>query len=83
MLETLSDFVDVLAVMRSVEQASYPPSAAPEPFTPSDDDPFRAEVALPQWTIDDTAWLAEVVCMACRRASAIADIQVAVRLAAG
>jgi len=77
-METLSELVDVYEVM-GAQLVSYPPSAIEHPFGSSDDDPFRAEVSLPAWTIDDAAWLAEAACAACNRAGVRQDVQVAVR----
>lgn len=86
--ENLSEFVDVQDVMGAVPFASYPPSFAPSPFGfgvetihSSDTDPFRAEVMLRAWTIDDAAWLVEAICASCRTAGIATDIQVAVRMA--
>ena len=87
-LATLSEFVKVEAAMGAVPFALYPPSFAPNPFAfgvehpwaSSDTDPFRAEIALPVWTVDDAAWLAEAVCASCARASDARDVQVALRL---
>jgi len=85
---TLSDFVEVKAMMGAVPFASYPPSFAPNPFAfgvehpwaSSETDPFRAEVALPVWTIDDAAWLIEAVCASSAGAGDARDVQVALRL---
>jgi hypothetical protein len=87
-LATLSEFVEVKAVMGALPFASYPPSFAPSPFAfgvehpwaSSETDPFRAEIALPLWTVDDVAWLAEAVCASCARAGDTRDVQVAIRL---
>lgn len=84
---TLSEMVDVQRVMGDVPFASYPASFAPSPFAfgvehpwaASETDPFRAEIALPVWTVDDAAWLAEAVCLACARSGRTGDVQVAVR----
>lgn len=78
--EVLSDLVDVRAVMDSVNPASYPASPIEHPFVPSNASPFRAEVMLAAWTIDDAAWLAEVASTACQRAGVTGDVQLAVRL---
>jgi hypothetical protein len=90
-LETLREFAVVSATLDDVPFASYPPSPNPHPFVygvehpwgPADTNPFRAEVALPVWSIDDAAWLAEVVCLSCSRAGVSDDVQVAVRLLGG
>jgi hypothetical protein len=87
-LETLREFAVVRATMDDVPFASYPPSPNPHPFVygvehpwgPADTNPFRAEVAMPVWSIDDAAWLAEVVCLSCSHAGVSDDVQVAVRL---
>jgi len=87
-LETLREFAVVRATMDEVPFASYPPSPIPHPFVygvehpwgPADTNPFRAEVAMPVWSIDDAAWLAEVVCISCRRAGVSDNVQIAVRL---
>jgi len=87
-LATLSEFVEVDASMGAVPFASYPPSFAASPFAfgvehpwaPSDTDPFRAEISLPVWTVDDAAWLAEAVCASCARAGTARDVQIALRL---
>ena len=87
-LRCLSEFVEVTAAMDSVPFASYPPSLSPSPFAfgvehpwgSSDTDPFRAEVALPIWSVDDVAWLAEAACSACARAGGVGDVQLALRL---
>jgi hypothetical protein len=87
-LACLSEFVELKAAMGSVPFASYPPSLSPSPFAfgvehpwaSSDTDPFRAEVALPIWTVDDAAWLAEAACSSCARAGGAEDVQLALRL---
>lgn len=87
-LATLSELVEVEAAMGAVPFASYPASFAPNPFAfgvehpwaASDTDPFRAEISLPVWTVDDVAWLAEAVCSSVARAGKTSDVQVAVRL---
>jgi len=86
--EMLSEFVEVQDVMGAVPFASYPPSFAANPFGfgietvhSSETDPFRAEVMLRAWTIDDAAWLVEAICASCRSAGVADDIQVAVRMA--
>lgn len=87
-LATLAEHVQVDAAMDAVPFASYPPSFAPNPFAfgvehpwaPSDTDPFRAVIALPVWTVDDAAWLAEAVCASCARAGEARDVQIALRL---
>lgn len=86
-VRTLSDFVDVRAAMGDIPSAPYPAAFGPTPFAfgvehpwaASDTDPFRAEIVLPVWTIDDAAWLAEAVCVACARAGSVGDVQVALR----
>jgi len=85
---TLSEFVAVEAAMGAVPFASYPPSFAPSPFAfgmehpwaASDTDPYRAEIKLPSWTVDDAGWLAEAVCAAYARVDDASDVQVALRL---
>jgi hypothetical protein len=87
-LATLSELVEVEAAMGALPFASYPVSFAPNPFAfgvehpwaASDTDPFRAEISLPVWTVDDAAWLAEAVCASCARAGNANDVQVALRL---
>lgn len=87
-LEALGQVVQIQATMSSAPLASYTPSGLPNPFafgvehpwSPSDTNPFRAEVIPRAWTIDDAAWLAEAVTAACSQAGVTDDIQVAVRL---
>jgi hypothetical protein len=86
----LSEWVDVQGVMDSLPFATYAPSFAPTPFHVGIEalqsawpvSPFRAEVMLNAWTIDDAGWLAEAVCLSCRRGGVTDDIAVAVRLVA-
>ena len=87
-LEALGQAVEVGATMDAVPLASYPPSSSPSPFAfgiehpwaPSETNPFRAEIVLSSWTIDDAAWLAERVAAACSQAGVDDDVQIAVRL---
>jgi hypothetical protein len=87
-VETLSEFVAVEAAMEAVPFASYPSSLAPNPFVfgvehpwaSTDTDPFRAQVALPVWTVDDACWLAEALCASYARVDDSLDVQVALRL---
>jgi hypothetical protein len=78
-LETLSKFVPVHRAMDGVAPASYTGSGE-SPFVPSGDDTFRAEVTLPNWTIDDASWLAEVMASSCYRAGIKRSVMIAVRL---
>jgi hypothetical protein len=79
-LKTLAEFVEIRAAMDELDHAPYPPSVIPDPFGPADDDPFRAQVTLPAWTIDDAAWLVEALSIACRSSGVTQDIELAVRL---
>jgi hypothetical protein len=79
-LETLSVLVELHGIMDAIDRAPYPPSPIAHPFASQNADAFRAEVALPEWTIDDAAWLAEALCASCYRAGLTDDIQIAVRL---
>lgn len=75
--ETLSALVD-LANIAEGEDFTDRSSAKPQLFGRHAADSFRAGATLPQWTIDDAAWLAEAVSAACRRAGIRRDIQVTV-----
>lgn len=83
----VSEFVDVQDVMDAVPFAAYRRSFGRNPFGfgieslhSAATDPFRAEVMLHAWTIDDAAWLVEAVCVSCRKAGVEDDVQVAVRI---
>lgn len=84
----LSELVEVQAVMGDVPLASPSVSFKGSPFSfgverrpwlALDTDPFRAEVRLPVWTIDDAAWLAEAVTTAYTPTARNGEVQVAVR----
>jgi hypothetical protein len=78
--ESLSEFVQVSRSTEVVNAIPFPPAGAPSPFAPYDADLFRAEVRLPDWTIEDAAWLVEAVALSCSRTGVGGDIQVAVRV---
>ena len=81
LLEAMSELVDVDNTgAESLPRAEYLSTDAPSPFASSDENPFRAQVVLRDWTVDDAAWLAEVVAVSCRRVGIRQDVQVAVRL---
>lgn len=82
-LDDLSQLTDVVASMERVEHVAYPAPTGPDPFAPSDPDLVRFEVRLPDWTIDDAAWLVEATSTSCRRAGVTGAIQIAVRLGSG
>jgi hypothetical protein len=80
----LSEVVAVEMVMGDVPHASYPDASGRHPFGPAPwaetlDDPLRVEIALPVWSIDDAAWLAEAVAVSCARAGCTTDIELALR----
>jgi hypothetical protein len=86
--EALADLVEVDSVMGEVPRAAFAPSLLPNPFAygveqlhSAETDPFRAEVKLHGWTIDDAAWLAEAVAVSCRQAGRSEDVLIAVRIA--
>lgn len=80
LLETMSELIDIDAARDDMAPAEYAASTGPDPFAPSDENPFRIEVALRAWTIDDAAWLTEAMSVSCRRAGIDQDVQIAVRL---
>jgi hypothetical protein len=82
----LSEFVEVGTTMGDVPLASYPDQSAKQPFglaaraaPDANPNPLRVEVELGAWSIDDAAWLAEVMCVACTRMGCTDDVQIAVR----
>lgn len=77
---TLNGLVDVLVVTEDLSTVSFPDSRIPSPFALSDDRPFRAEVLLRDWTIDDAAWVAEAMAVCCHEAGIDQDVQIAVRI---
>jgi hypothetical protein len=84
MVASLSEFALVAAVMGDVPLASYPDSVVEHPFGPSpwaapNRDPFRVELAISAWSIDDAAWLAEVVSLLCARTGCVDDVEIALR----
>ena len=85
-LGALSSLIDVRASMASVPRAAFPPSGSQDVFAlgveqlwSCETDPFRAEVMLNAWTIDDVAWAAEVVSHACAAAGIVEDVQISVQ----
>ena len=79
-LDVLSELVEISAAMDEVALAAYPAGPRVNPFVPREDDPVRAEVLLPAWTLDDAAWLAEAMCVSCRRAGVAQDLLLSVRI---
>lgn len=78
-LDALAELTEVHAVGPHIAQANYAPSLGPDPFAASDENPFRAKVSLPAWTIDDVAWVTEATSIACHHAAIAQDVQIAVR----
>jgi hypothetical protein len=77
-LRNLSTLCHARAVT-SPELSFHPPSPIEHPFIPSDPLPLRAEVVLPDWTIDDAAWLAEAISISCSKAEVTHDVLIALR----
>jgi hypothetical protein len=86
MVAELSESVEVGAAMGDVPLASYPDFVAEHPFGPApwaaaNPNPFRVELAIQAWSIDDAAWLAELVAVACARTGCVDDVEIALRRA--
>jgi hypothetical protein len=79
LIETLSTIVEVQNRSDEPPSITYPPSPIQHPLVPNDPDPFRAEILLSNWTVDDAAWIAEVVYGACNRIGITQDVLVGVR----
>lgn len=79
-LRTLEPLVRVSNVMEGVAPIEYGAEGGPNPFAASDEKPLRVEVELSAWTIDDAAWLTEVMSIACKRARIQHEVQIGVRL---
>lgn len=81
--QALAELVDGDVVTRDVSPASYPPPAQTDPFRATDENPFRAAVTLPRWTIDDAAWITEALASSCYRAGVRQTVLIAVRAISG
>lgn len=78
-LKTLSEIADVRQTLEPISMSDLT-STVDHPFGQSDDEPFRAQLTLSDWTIDDVGWLTEALSVACHRAGISQDIQLSVRL---
>jgi hypothetical protein len=83
-LSELSTLAEALTVTGDAPPVSYPESSAEHPFGPSPRhqhgvEPFAVEVTVPTWSIDDAAWLAEVLSVACVQATGSDEVEIALR----
>jgi hypothetical protein len=83
------DYGSVIAAMRNLytlDVSLYEPrrisrsaSIPGDLFDLHDPDPFGLEVSLPEWSVDDAAWLVEAVLGACSHAGITEDVLVTAR----
>jgi hypothetical protein len=79
-LSTLSGLAEVQRIVDVIDNVKYPPSAIDQPFGSPNSILFVGELVLPNWSIDDAAWVVEAICISCTQAGVTEDVEVAVRL---
>jgi len=74
----LAELLGGKRAVRTSEERLPLSSPIPHPFSPAPPPAFRAELLLPQWTVDDAAWLVEALAVACRESGITTDVEIIV-----